>query len=75
MMKNISYFNVSEKPQGHLGNIKIASSASLNMNFNPYIYIIDFQSNFINYLTPIPSSYPYKMKYFIRNGGVRTARE
>ena len=48
MMKNISYFNVSEKPQGHLGNIKIASSASLNMNFNPYIYIIDFQSNSIN---------------------------
>ena len=33
------------------------------MNYNPYIYIIDYQSNFINYLPPIPASYPFKMKY------------
>ena len=33
------------------------------MNYYPYIYIIDYQSNFINYLPPIPASYPYKMKY------------
>ena len=46
-----------------------------NMNFNPYIYIIYYQSNLLNYLPPYPPSYPYKMEYCICNGGVGTARE
>ena len=45
------------------------------MNFNPYIYIIYYQSNLLNSLPPIPVSYPYKMKYYICNGGIGTARE
>ena len=43
------------------------------MNFNPYIYILYYQSNLLNYLPPSPNSYPYKMKYCICNGGVETA--
>ena len=71
-MKNISYFNV--------WNIKIAdcfssSSASLKMNFNPYIYNLYYQSNLLIYLSPNPFIYPYKIKYFICNGGAGTARE
>ena len=64
MMKNISYFYVC------LGNIKIAHVfhhpvQAKNMNFNPYIYILYYQSNLLNYLPPSPVSYPYKTKYFI----------
>ena len=40
---------MSVKPEGHLGNIKIARVfhhlvQALNMNFNPYIYILYHQS-------------------------------
>ena len=42
------------------------------MNSNPYIYILYYQSNLLNDLPPKPISYPYKMKYFICNGGVGT---
>ena len=34
------------------------------MIFNPYIFIVYYQSNLLNYLLPNPVSYPYKMKYF-----------
>ena len=43
------------------------------MNFNPYIYILYYQSNLLNYLLPNPISYSYKMKCFICNRGVVTA--
>ena len=33
------------------------------MNFNPYIYILYYQSNLLNYLSPSPASYPYMMKF------------
>ena len=77
-MKIISYFNVSKKPLG-LTDIKIANVfhypvQALNMNFKPYIYILYYQSNLLIYLPPNPMSYPYKVKYFICNGGVGTAR-
>ena len=32
------------------------------MYFNPYIYILYYQSNLLNYLPPNPVSYPYKIK-------------
>ena len=71
---------MSLKPEGLLGNINIATVfhrplQAQNMNFNPDIYILYYQSNLLNYLPPNPASYPYKMKYFICNGGVGTARE
>ena len=71
---------MSVKPEGLLGNIKIADVfrhpvQALNMHYNPYIYILYYQSNILNYLLPNPISYPYKMKYFICYGGVGTARE
>ena len=44
------------------------------MNFNPYIYILYYQSNLLNYLPPDLASYPYKMEYYICNTGVGTAR-
>ena len=44
------------------------------MNFNPYIYILYYQSNLLNDPLPTPISYPYEMKYFIGNGSVGTAR-
>ena len=44
------------------------------MNLNPYIYILYYQSNLLNYLPPNPVSYRYKMKYFICYGGVGTAK-
>ena len=31
------------------------------MNFNPYIYILYYQSNFLNYLPPNSVIYHYKM--------------
>ena len=80
MIKNISYFNVCEARRGLFGNIKIANVLyhpvqAKNMNFNPYIYILYYQSNLLNYLQPNPASNPYKMEYCICNGGVGTARE
>ena len=33
----------------------------MNMNFNPYIYILYHQSNLLHYLSPFPASNPYKM--------------
>ena len=59
---------MSVKPETLLGNIKIAHVfhhpvQALNMNFNPHIYIIYYQTNLLNYLPPNPVSYPYKMKY------------
>ena len=68
-MKNISYFNVYE---ALLGNIKIGNVfhqpvQALNMNFNPYIYILYCQSNLFNYPPSNPTSYPYKMEYCIWN--------
>ena len=33
----------------------------MNMNFNPYIYILYHQSNLLHYLSPFSASYPYKM--------------
>ena len=42
------------------------------MNFNHYIYILYSQSNLLDYFPPNPVSYPYRMKYFICNGGVGT---
>ena len=70
---------MSVKPRGLLGNIKIANVfhhtvQAENMNFNPYVYILYYQSNLLYYLPPNNSSYPYKMIHFICNGGVRTAR-
>ena len=68
------------KPEGLLGKIKIANVfhhpvKAENMNFKPYIYILYYKSYLLNYLPPNPASYPYKIKYFICNGGVATARE
>ena len=37
------------------------------MNFNPYIYILYYQSNLLIHLPPNPVSCPYKMKYLICN--------
>ena len=66
-MKNISYFNVCEAlrdSRKHYNSSCFSSpSASLNMNFNPYIYILYYQSNLFYYLSPYRISYPYKMKY------------
>ena len=63
-----------------VGNIRIANVfhhpvLALNMNFNPYIYILYYQSNLLNNLPTNPTSYPYKMEYCICNGGVGTPRE
>ena len=44
-----------------------------NLHFNPYIYILYYQSNMPYNLTPILACYPFKMIYFICNGGVGTA--
>ena len=44
------------------------------MNFNPYIYILYYQS-LLNYLPLVSYPYKIKIKYFICNGGVGTARE
>ena len=44
------------------------------MNFNPYIYILYYQSNLQYHLPANPASYPYKMEYCICKGGVGTAR-
>ena len=71
---------MSVEPKGLLRNIKIANVfhhtvQAENMNFNPYTYILSYQSNLLNYLPPNRASYPYKMKYLICNGGVGTARE
>ena len=43
------------------------------MNSNPYIYILSYQSNDLNYLASNPASEPYKMKCLICNRGVGTA--
>ena len=61
---------MSVKPEDLLGNIKIANVfhypvQAQNMNFNPYIYILYYQSNKLNYLPPNPASYPCKMDYYI----------
>ena len=66
-------------PKGLLRNIKIANVfhhpvQALNMIFNPYIYILYYQSNLLHYHSPNPASYPYKIKYLICNGGFGTAR-
>ena len=45
------------------------------MNFNPYIYILYYQSNIPNYLLPKSAGYPWIIKYFICNGGVGAASE
>ena len=39
-----------------------------------YIYILYYESSLLNYLPPNPVSDPYKIKYFICNGGVGTAK-
>ena len=44
------------------------------MNFNPYIYILCYQSNLLNYLPPNRVSYPCKIKYFICNGVLEQPR-
>ena len=51
---------MSVKPEGLLGNIKIANVfhhpvRAWNMNFNPYIYILYYQSILLIYLPPTPS--------------------
>ena len=33
----------------------------MNMNFNPYIYILYHQSKLLHYVSPFSASYPYKM--------------
>ena len=71
---------MSVKPEELLGNIKIANVLhqpvqAYNMNFNPYIYFLYYKSNLLNHLPPNPVSDSYKIKYFIFNGGVGTARE
>ena len=45
------------------------------MNFNPYIYILYYQSNLLNYLPPNPTSYPYKMEYCICKVGIGSPRK
>ena len=70
---------MSVNTEGLQGNIKIANVfhhlvQALNMNFDPYIYILYYQSNLLNYLPPNPASYSYKIEYCICNGGVGTAR-
>ena len=58
---------MSVKPEGLIGNIKIANGfhhavQAYTMNFNPYIYILYYQSNVLNnYLQPNPVSDPYKI--------------
>ena len=67
---------MSVKPFGLLvSNVFDHPVQALNMNFNPYIYILYYQSNLLNYLQPNPASYLYKIKYYICNEGVGTARE
>ena len=67
---------LARSPSGFTDNTNAnVFHASLKMNFNPYIYIIDGQLNIINYLQTISASYPYKMDYFISNGGIGTAME
>ena len=46
----------------------------MNFNSESYIYILYYQSNLL-ILLPKPTSYPYKMKYFICKAGVGTARK
>ena len=45
------------------------------LNFNPYNYILYYQSNMPYNLTPSPACYPFKMIYFICNKGVGTATQ
>ena len=68
------------KPEGLLGDIKIKKANVLhhpvqakNLHFNPYIYILYYQSNMTYNLTPSSACYPLKMIYFICNRGVGTA--
>ena len=44
-----------------------------NLNFNRYIYILNYQSNKIVHLAP--SFLPFKMIYFIYTGDVGTASQ
>ena len=48
---------MSVKPEGLLGDIKMLMFCIIqcklkNLNFNPYIYILYYQSNILNYLPP-----------------------
>ena len=54
---------MSVKPEGLLGDIKMLMFLHhpmqvKNLNFNPYIYILYYQSNIRNYLPPKFVSYP-----------------
>ena len=61
MMRNISYFKVLTAFFYH-------PVQALNMNFNPYINILYYQSILRNFLPPARHlSHSYKMKYFIYN--------
>ena len=61
---------MSVKPEGFFGNFKIANAFRFtvqaeNMNFNPYIYILYYQSNLLNYLPTNPASYPKKELFYL----------
>ena len=80
MIQNIRLF-MSVKPKGGLlRDIKKTNVflhypvQAKHLNFNPYIYILYYQSNMPYNLTPSPAQcYPFRINYFICNGGVGAA--
>ena len=70
-MQNIRLFNVCEAQRAsrrHLNaNVLHHPVQDKNLNFNPYIYILYYQSNIPNYLPPKFAGYHWIMKYFICN--------
>ena len=78
MMQNIRLFNVCEA-HWLLRDIKklmfcIIQCKPKKLHFNLYIYILNYQSNILNYLPPKSAGYPWKKQFFC-NGGVGTASE
>ena len=64
---------MSVKHKGLLGNSKNSSCfhypvQASNINFNPYIYILYYQSNLLNYLPPNPYIYSHEMGVFEQPG-------
>ena len=62
MMKNIRFLTTVKHIKA-LGDIEIADVFhhpvhAKNTKFNPYIYILYYQTHLLNYLPPKPASHP-----------------
>ena len=62
-------------PFGLKTNVLHHPMQAKNLHFNPYIYILYYQSNMPYNLTSNPACYPFKIICFICNRGVGTASQ